>query len=433
MRTSLLGLSLFGLLGSGAAAQATTLTVATVNNPQMLQMEQLAPQFTKQTGIAINFVTLPENTLRQRVTVDITTNSHLFDVVMISNYETPIWAKRGWLLPFQNLPASYDLDDIFPSLRASLSYTGKLYALPFYAESSVTYYQKKLFAQADLTMPDHPTYAEISADAAKLNAPAKGVYGICLRGLPGWGENMAYVDTLVNTFGGRWFNMRWQPVLDSPAWHKAISFYVGLERKYGPPNASSNGFTENDALFLQGHCALWIDATSAAGTMWDPKTSKVADEVGMVASPVAVTPAGSHWLYSWALAIPKSTDQADAARKFVEWATSKPYLNLVGKSFGWVTLPPGTRISTYSNPNYLRAAPFAQFVKESILTADPDKPTLQPVPYSGIQFVAIPEFEGIGTDVGQQIAAALAGQETVDKALHAAQETTSRTMREDGY
>lgn len=422
-----------GMLGFAAPANATTLTIATVNNPNMLQMQQLSPQFTKETGIKLNWVVLPENTLRQRVTTDIATSSGDFDIVTIGTYDVPIWAKRGWLDQMTGLPKDYDVDDIFPAVRSGLSYQGKLYALPFYAESSVTYYRTDLFKKAGLTMSKNPTYKDIAADVAKINDPSKGIYGICLRGLPGWGENMAYLDTLVNTYGGRWFNMKWQPQLNTKPWHDAITFYVDLMRKYGPPNASSNGFTENDALFLQGKCGIWIDATSAAGTMYDPKTSKVANDVAITASPVAVTPKGSHWLWAWSLGIPKTTRHEADAKKFVAWATSKPYLALVGKTFGWVTVPPGTRISTYKNPNYLKAAPFADFVKNAILTADPKDPTLQKVPYTGIQFVEIPEFQAIGTEVGQQIAAALAGQKSVDAALQQSQSSTSRTMQEAGY
>ena len=422
-----------GVLAMAGAARATTLTVATVNNPNMIQMQQLSPVFTKETGIKINWVVLPENTLRQRVTTDIATQSGDFDIVTIGTYDVPIWGKRGWLDQMNGLPKGYDVKDIFPSVRSGLSYDGKLYALPFYAESSVTFYRKDLFKKAGLTMPANPTYKDIAADVPKINDPSKGIYGICLRGLPGWGENMAYLDTLVNTYGGRWFNMKWQPRLDSPAWKKAITFYVDLMKKYGPPNASSNGFTENDALFLQGKCGIWIDATSAAGTMYDPKSSKVANDVGIVASPVAVTPKGSHWLWAWSLGIPKTTKHEADAKKFVAWATSKAYLKLVGQKFGWVTVPPGTRLSTYSNPNYLKAAPFAGFVKQAILSADPNDPTLKKVPYTGVQFVAIPEFQSIGTQVGQQIAAALAGQKSVDAALKQAQASTERTMKEAGY
>lgn len=421
------------MLATACSASAATLTIATVNNPQMLQMEQLVPVFTKQTGIKVNFVTLPENTLRQRVTTDIATNSGNFDIVTVGSYEVPLWGKNGWLKPIKNLPASYDLSDIFPSVRHGLSYKGTLYALPFYAESSVTYYRTDLFKQAGLTMPQNPTYKEIETYAAKLNDPAKGIYGMCLRGLPGWGENMAYFDTLVNTFGGRWFNMKWQPQLDTSAWKQAANYYVNIEKKYGPPNVSSNGFTENEALFTQGKCAMWIDATSAAGTLYDPKSSKVASDVGVVSSPVAVTPKGSHWLWAWSLAIPKTTRHAANAMKFLEWSTSKQYLTLVGEKFGWVVAPPGTRESLYSNPDYVKAAPFAGKVKQALLTADSNDPTAQKVPYTGIQFVAIPQFQGIGTEVGQQLAAVIAGQKPVDDALAQAQTTTARTMKQAGY
>lgn len=424
---------LAGLSLTPLAARAATLTIATVNNPDMLIMQKLSPEFTKETGIKLDWVVLPENVLRQRVTTDIATKSGTFDIVTIGTLETPTWGKNGWLTPIGNLGASYDLDDIFPSVRSALSYKGTLYAVPFYAESSMTYYRKDLFKAAGLTMPAQPTYKEIAKFADELTDPAKGVYGICLRGLPGWGENMAYLSTLVNTFGGEWFNMKWEPQLTSPAWEKAITFYVDLMKKDGPPNATSNGFTENLALFSTGKCGMWIDATVAAGVLYDPATSKVAADVGVAPAPIAVTPRGSHWLWSWALGIPKTTHHLADAKKFLTWSTSKSYIDLVGEKDGWVAAPPGTRESTYKNPKYLKAAPFAPLVEKMIVTADPDHATLNPVPYTGIQFVGIPEFQGIGATVGQDIAAALAGRTTVAQALTKAQASTKRAMTEAGY
>ncbi len=422
-----------GLSLTPLAAGAATLTIATVNNPDMLIMQKLSPEFTKETGINLNWVVLPENTLRQRVTTDIATKSGTFDIVTIGTFEVPQWGKNSWLAPIGDLGPAYDLNDIFPSVRAGLSYKGTLYAVPFYAESSMTYYRKDLFQAAGLTMPAQPTYDQIAKFADKLNDPAKGVYGICLRGLPGWGENMAFLTTLVNTFGGEWFNMKWEPQLTSPAWEKAINFYVDLMKKDGPPNATSNGFTENLALFSTGKCGMWIDATVAAGVLYDPTKSKVAADVAVAPAPTAVTPHGAHWLWSWALGIPKTTHQLADAQKFLTWSTSQSYIELVGKTDGWVAVPPGTRQSTYKNPDYLKAAPFAPLVQQMILSADPEHPTLNPVPYTGVQFVGIPEFQGIGTTVGQDIAAALAGQTTVAQALAKAEASTKRAMTEAGY
>lgn len=433
-RSGLFAAGVLGLLHVGAgSAGATTLTIATVNNPDMIVMQKLSPEFTKETGIKLDWVVLPENTLRQRVTTDIATHSGSFDIVTVGTYAVPQWAKNRWLAPLTKLPPSYDVDDIFPSVRAALSYKHTPYAVPFYAESSMTYYRKDLFKAAGITMPKQPTYAEIKQFANKLNDPTKGIYGICLRGLPGWGENMAYLTTLVNTFGGRWFNMKWEPQLTSPPWEKAINFYVDMMKKDGPPNATSNGFTENLALFSSGRCGMWIDATVAAGYLYNPSKSKVANEVGVAPAPVDVTPHGAHWLWSWALAVPVTTRHEADAKKFLVWATSKAYIKLVAKADGWVAVPPGTRESTYKNPNYLKAAPFAPLVEQAIRTADPNHPTMKPVPYTGVQFVAIPEFQGIGTTVGQDIAAALAGQDTVKQALAKAQGSTQRTMEQAGY
>ncbi len=414
-------------------ALAETITIATVNNNDMIVMQKLSSQWEKQTGNKINWVVLEENVLRQRVTTDIATGGGQFDIMTIGSYEAPIWGKQKWLVPVGDFAKSYDYGDIFKPVRDALSSDGHLWAVPFYAESSFTMYRKDLFAKAGLKMPEQPTYTQIEQFAKKLTDRSKQMYGICLRGKPGWGENMAFLDTLVNTFGGRWFNEKWQPQLDTPAWHDAVTFYVNLLRKYGPPGASSNGFNENLALFSTGHCAMWIDATVAAGFVSDPKTSQVSNEVGFAPAPVAKVPNGNHWFWAWALAIPKSSHKVATAKSFLQWATSKAYINLVAKEKGWVLVPPGTRKSTYDNPKYLAAAPFAKQVEKAIQTADLKHPTAEPVPYTGIQYVAIPEFQALGTTVGQLMAAALTGQSSVDQALKQAQAQVTSAMEQAGY
>ena len=435
MKMKVFAAALCGALLAGTAlARATTLTIATVNNGDMIVMQKLSSAFEKQhPTIKLHWVVLEENVLRQRVTTDIATKGGQFDVLTIGTYEVPMWAKQGWIVPFTNLPASYDVKDLLKPVRQGLSYSGKLYALPFYGESSMTYYRKDLFKKAGLTMPAQPTYPQIAQFAKKLNDPSHQVYGICLRGKPGWGENMAYLSTLVNAFGGQWFNMKWQPQLTTAPWKKAIAFYVNLMKKYGPPGAVSNGFNANLSLFANGHCGMWIDATVAAGMLFDKAKSKVADEVGFAQAPTDVWHKGSNWLWSWALAIPSSSKHQAAAKTFVEWATSQGYIKLVAAKNGWVAVPPGTRTSTYANPNYKKAAPFAGSVLKAIDSADPIHTTMNPKPYVGVQFVGIPQFQGIGTQVGQMMAGALTGQMSVDQALTNAQSATERTMKEAGY
>ena len=422
------------VLTAVAQAQQTKVTIATVNNPDMIIMQRLSKKFEAENpGVKLDWVVLEENVLRQRVTTDIAVGGGQFDILTIGIYEVPIWAKQGWLVPLEKLPKGYDVDDLLKPVRDGLSYKGKLYALPFYAESSMTFYRTDLFKKAGLKMPKRPTYAEIARFAAAIHDPDNKIYGVCLRGKPGWGENMAFVTTLVNAFGGRWFDMQWKTTIDTPEWRKAINFYVELLTKYGPPGATGNGFNENLTLFASGNCGMWVDATVAAGILFNPKTSRVSDSVGFAQAPYDKTSKGSSFLWSWSLAIPSSSKVKDAARKFMLWATSKEYVALVGERDGWVAVPPGTRVSTYKNPKYIEAAPFAGFVLKAIESADPTDNTLEPTPYTGRQFVGIPEFQGIGTQVGQTIAGALAGRMSVARALAAAQSATERTMRQAGY
>ncbi len=412
---------------------AVDITIATVNNGDMVRMQKLSPAFTKANpDITLNWVILEENTLRQRVTTDIATKGGQFDVLTIGTYEVPIWAKDNWLVPLDDLGAAYDVDDLLPAIRNGLSYNGKLYASPFYGESSMTMYRRDLFAAKNLKMPDAPTWGEVYEFARAIHNPPN-VYGICLRGKPGWGENAAFITTVANSFGARWFDEEWQPQFDTAAWNHALNFYVDILTHYGPPGASSNGFNENLALFNSGKCGMWIDATVAASFVTNPKDSKVHDQIDFALAPQAITKRGSNWLWAWSLGIPAGTKKEAAAKKFVAWATSKAYLELVAGQEGWANVPPGTRTSLYKNPKYLRAAPFAARTLEAIQSADPITGTLKPKPYVGVQFVAIPEFQGIGTRVGQEFSAALAGSVTVEKALRNAQQFTERTMKKGGY
>jgi sorbitol/mannitol transport system substrate-binding protein len=416
------------------SALAETLTVATVNNGDMIRMQGLTGEFAKANpGIEVKWVTLEENVLREKVTVDIATKGGQYDVLTIGTYEVPIWAKKNWLVPLDNLGADYQVDDLLPAIRAGLSYEGKLYAAPFYGESSMIMYRKDLFEKAGLTMPEKPTWEFIIDAAKKLTDKSAGVYGICLRGKAGWGENMAFITAMANSFGARWFDEKWNPQFDSPEWKETLDTYLKVMKDAGPPGAVSNGFNENLALFNSGKCAMWIDATVAAGFVTDPKESKVADKVAFALAPNKGLGKNANWLWAWSLAIPAGSKKVDAAEKFIGWATSKQYAELVAAKEGWAHAPPGTRKSLYDNPKYQEAAPFAKLTLESINTADPTKPTVKPVPYVGVQFVAIPEFQGLGTKVGQFFSAALAGSTTGEQALASAQKAVTRDMKRAGY
>ncbi len=417
---------------SATGAFADTLTIATVNNGDMIRMQGLTADFTAKTGHEVEWVTLEENVLRQRVTTDISAKGGQFDIMTIGMYETPIWAKNGWLVSLDDLPAEYDADDILPAMRGGLSYDGTMYAAPFYGESSMIMYRTDLMAAAGLDMPDAPTWDFIADAARKMTDKENDVYGICLRGKAGWGENMAFLTATSNAFGARWFDEDWTPQFDSAQWATTLNFYIDLLNDAGPPGASNNGFNENLSLFQQGKCGMWIDATVAASFVTNPDDSTVADKVGFALAPNTGLGKNSNWLWAWALGIPAGTQKEEAAKQFVQWATSKDYIELVAANEGWANVPPGARISLYENENY-KDVPFAKMTLESILSADPNNPTVDPVPYVGVQFAAIPEFAGIATQVGQEFSAALAGQQTAEEALAKAQALTADEMEAAGY
>ncbi|MCV2864748.1 ABC transporter substrate-binding protein [Albidovulum sediminicola] len=431
LRNALCAVSALSLFAAGAAT-AENIVIATVNNGDMIRMQGLTDDFTAKTGHTVEWVTLEENVLRQRVTTDITTKGGQFDIMTIGMYETPIWGKNGWLVPLNDLSADYDVADILPAMAGGLSYEGTLYAAPFYGESSMVMYRTDLMEKAGLSMPEAPTWDFIRQAAAAMTDRANDINGICLRGKAGWGEGGAFITAMSNSFGARWFDMDWKPTFDSEAWLNTLTFFKGMMDESGPAGYATNGFNENLSLFQQGKCGMWIDATVAASFVTNPNDSTVADSVGFALAPDNGLGKRSNWLWAWALAIPAGTQKEAAAKQFVEWATSKGYIELVASKEGWANVPPGARTSLYENPDY-QAVPFAKMTLDSILSANPNSPTVDEVPYVGVQFAAIPEFAGIATDVSQEFSAAYAGQQTVEEALAKAQAIATDAMEAAGY
>jgi len=249
--------------------------------------------------------------------------------------------------------------------------------------------------------------------------------GICLRGQPGWGEIFAPLTTVVNTFGGTWWDKDWSAQVDAQPFEDATNFYVDLVKAHGESGASQAGFTECLNDLEQGKVAMWYDSTAAAGTL-EGSDSPVAGKIGYVPAPVVKTKS-SGWLYTWAFSIEKAAKHASAAEKFIEWASSKQYEELAGSKVGWASVPAGTRSSLYENPDYQKAAgAFYQQTVDAIKSVDPSDPGVQPRPAPGVQFVAIPEFSDMATQVSQDVSSAIAGQTTVDAALQKGQELAQK-------
>ena len=425
LKNALRAATALSLISTGGAFAQETLTIAIVNNGHMINMQKVAQAYTDETGVELNWVSLEEGVLREQVQSDTATGGGEYDIINIGMQEAPIWGQAGWIEPL-NFSDAYDIDDMLPAIRNGLSYEGQLYAAPFYGESSMVMYRKDLTDAAGVEIKDNDSWDNIKAAAEAIHDPENGVYGVCLRGKPGWGDNMAFITTVVNSFGGAWFDADYRPTIDSDEWRAAINFYVDLLGTYGPPGSEGNSFNEILALYNEGKCGMWIDATIAASFL-------EVDGVAYAQSPNAGNPVGANWLWAWAMAIPAGTEKADAAKDFIEWATSKDYVQAVAAhpDFGWGSVPTGTRASTYAIPEFQEAAKFAAAELAAIESAAPEATDLKP--YVGVQFAAIPEFPEVGIAVAQEMAAALSGAKSVDDALAASQAAADSIMQEAGY
>ncbi|HEV8251427.1 MAG TPA: sugar ABC transporter substrate-binding protein [Gaiellaceae bacterium] len=436
LATALIGAVVVGCGGSesGGESGKKTLTVAIVNNPIMQDIAKLTPSlFTKKTGIKVKYTIPAEGVLREIITRDVSAGAGQFDVIMIGPYEAPQFGTNGWikdLTPYAQKDQSYDEGDLIPAVKNALSANGKMYASPFYGESSFVMYRKDVLAAKGITMPAKPTWDQIAAIARKIDSPQMA--GICLRGKPGWGDLGASFTTVLNTFGGTWWSATPdgkvdKAQVDQPEFKKALQFYVDLVQSAGEDDAANSSFNECLTQYQQGKVAMWYDATVAASSL-EANDSPVKGKNGYAPAPVEKTPA-SGWLWTWALAIPQNASDPDTAWKYISWATGPDYIKAAGTKIpgGWAAIPPGTRLSTYQIPQYEQAAKaFAQQTVDSMKAAPIDNPGTTPRPgLPGVQYVGIPQFQDVGNRCTQLFSSAISGQTSVDDALSQCQEIAS--------
>ena len=414
------------------------INVAIVDTPHTQDLAHLTPPlFTSRTNIDVHYTILDEGTLREILARDVPAGGRQFDVVMIGPYEAPQLGRAGYITDLTRLASSdraYALGDVIPSVRNALSYEGKLYAAPFYGESSFLMYRKDVLEEAGARMPAHPTWTQVADIARRIDT--RDMAGICLRGKPGWGELGASFTTVLNTFGGTWWSAKpdgsvGTAMVDRPRFREALRFYVDLVRDAGERGASRASYNQCLSQYRSGKVAMWYDATVAAGLL-EASDSAVKGKNGYVPAPVERTTA-SGWLWSWALAIPASSSKADLAWRYISWATGRRYLQEAGGRIagGWAAIPPGTRRSTYRIPEYGKAArALARPTLDAIESAPVDHPGTSGRPGNpGVGYVGIPEFQYVGNECTEQFSAVIAGRSSIDSALGNCQRIASRVGR----
>ncbi len=433
--------AVIGATFAGAASgrsTAKTISVAIVANGQMQDIAKLTPSlFTAKSGIKVKYTILDEGKLRQVTTRDVGSGGKAFDAVMIGPYEAPQFGVAGLLkdlTPLAKGDSAYNYNDLIPAVRNALSASGHLYAAPFYGESSFLMYRKDILAKNGVKMPLHPTWQQVAAAARKIKTSSMA--GICLRGKPGWGDLGAAFTTVLNTFGGTWWSAKPngkpdKAQVDQPAFKDALDFYATLVQDAGEKDAANSSFNECLTQYQAGKVAMWYDATVAAGTL-EATDSPVKGKNGFAFAPVFKTKS-SGWLWSWALAIPKSSPDPSDAWKYIAWATGKQYLRAAGPRVkgGWASIPPGTRVSTYRIPQYKKAAKaFAAITLAAMKAAPINNPGTTKRPgLPGVQYVGIPQFQDVGNRCTQLISAVIAGSMKDTAAISQCQQIAEQAIK----
>src|SRR6266481_7878551 len=433
--------AVIGATFAGAASGRTTaktISVAIVANGQMQDIAKLTPSlFTAKSGIKVKYTILDEGKLRQVTTRDVGSGGKAFDAVMIGPYEAPQFGVAGLLkdlTPLAKGDQTYNYNDLIPAVRNALSAKGHLYAAPFYGESSFLMYRKDILAKDGVSMPLHPTWQQVATIARKINTSSTA--GICLRGKPGWGDLGASFTTVLNTFGGTWWSSTssGQPAaaqVDQPQFKTALDFYAKLAQDAGEKDAANSSFNECLAAYQAGKVAMWYDATVAAGFL-EASNSPVKGKNGYAFAPVDKTKA-SGWLWTWALAIPKSSPDPGDAWKYISWATSAAYIKAAGTHTkgGWPSIPPGTRVSTYAIPQYKAAAKaFASITLAAMKAAPITNPGTTKRPgLPGVQYVGIPQFQDVGNRCTQLFSSVIAGSMKDTDAISQCQQIAAQAIK----
>ena len=428
------------VFASGTAeSDADVVKVASVNNDAMVMMEKLSKQYTEETGTEVVFTILSENEIRSKITQDVSLGGGGYDLITLGTSDMGTYLDSGWTEPLDPMfaalsaeeQAEYDLEDVIESVRVSCSSAENgLAALPFYSESTMICYNKEIFEEKGLSMPEEPTWQEIYELAKAADAKANGIAGIAIRGLAGYGQNMYIFGSIMNAFGGQYYDMDWNATYDTPEVRNAWKFYKDL-MQYAEESPTTSGYTECLNLFAQGKAAIYYDATVSAGT-FAGKDSLVAGKVGYAKTPSAVKD-NNGTIGGWGIAITANSKNKDGAFDFLRWATDKDYVKLVQEEFGYAATPSGTRYSTYEDPDYLAAADFAEMTLKSIASADLMDPALNPTPYTGNSLPNLPEYSSWGEEIGAELSAYIAGQKSLDAAIAASQRLIDKAAVEGGY
>ncbi len=406
----------------------TTLVINVPAHPHYNAMMKVLPEFTKETGIEVEVDQLQYLKMRERQTLELTKDDGDYDMIayVVFSKADYVFADqlenlaRFYMDPKLADPA-YDAEDLIDGYVQNIGVaggtkgylpgkTGSLFGIPYGSETSVLAYRKDIFDKHGLKVPE--TYDELLEIACKIPELEPGMGGMASRAASGHQASHAYLLHLA-PLGGRVFDEKWEPIINNEAGVAAANALKTIV-DCGPEGGTTFGPAEAAAAFQQGKAAMFMDSIAFAAGFEDPNKSTVAGKVGYAMHPKGVR-RGSQ-TGGFGIAIPKNSQNKEAAFLLMQWLTSKKGDKLVAMAGG-----NPSRFSTYQDAELNEKYPYSATFGEALKYADPD---WRPI---------IPTWGKINADIGTTMSKVLTEDLDPQEALDGVAERAKAIMDEAGY
>ena len=312
-------------------AEGQTVRAAVIPASYFDNLIALAPEFEALTGIKVVFDKVPPGQIRQKAVLDLSSKTGNISTHAGDPMYLPLYAANKWTDPLENYlndpkltdKAWFKYDDIFEAWRKADMVDGKTYGIPYDGEMTIQTYRKDLYDAKGLKPAE--TLDQIVSNAKALHDPDKRMWGFCLRGMPGAGQNMYIYPSLLGAFGGKWFDAGGKIKVNSPEAVAALEWYVTQNNAFAPKAAQNWNWPDIADAFAQGTIASFIDGHSAATVIANPERSKVMGKIGFARWPKG--PSGRRVSSIWNWAMPINSALPEKARQatwlFIQWAASE--------------------------------------------------------------------------------------------------------------
>ena len=352
------------------------LTVAAMAGPEGEALKQAALDYEAQTGVHLSITEFPYANLFDKEMIDLNARTGAYDLIMLDDPWFPIFASKQFLTELtpllqkrgQNGPDS-DFVETSLALCRHPYQTGSLYALPYVGNSQLFFYRKDLFEKHSLNPP--ATWDDVLAAAKTIQEKetGSGMYGYVMRAAQG---NAAVADfmPIFWAYGGEMFDASGKPTVNTPEGIAALEFMVQMG-KYSPPGYPSFNAEEVGAHLLQGTAAMAINWPVWITKFDDPSKSKVIGKIEFTTLPSGRKP-GQAEIGNWLIAIPRASQNTEAAMDFLVWATTAEQM----KRSALRGNPP-TRKSLFRDPELVAKFPAYPAQMRSLETSRPRPRTPQ--------------------------------------------------------